>query len=184
MVSGILGQFTLIRDLCIESITNIREYERLVLLVYMKEKFIFFATHFLVFLSKKKNEKIAMRRLLFLSFIILILGSIQAQSNLLFVDISEGFIQNDNLKLADRFAQTIDLTIEETNGTYSKQQASILIKDFLQKNKSTSFEIKHQGSSNNKTFYAVCLLKSLAKKWNVYVLLNKNKKIIQLQIEE
>ena len=125
-----------------------------------------------------------MRKVLFLSFIILLSGAIQGQTNLLFVDVSEGFIQNDDLKLANRFAQTLDLTIAETNGTYSKQQASILIKDFLQKNKTTSFEIKHQGSSNNKTFYAVCLLSSQQKRWNVYVLLDKNKKIIQLQIEE
>jgi len=125
-----------------------------------------------------------MKRVLFLSFMILAFGAVKAQSSLLFADISEDFVQNDGFKLADKFAQTLDLTIEETNGTYSKQQASILIKDFLQNHKTTSFEIKHQGSSNNKTFYAVCRLKSKTKTWRVYVLLNKNKKIIQLQIED
>ncbi|NOR87891.1 MAG: DUF4783 domain-containing protein [Bacteroidales bacterium] len=115
----------------------------------------------------------------------LTLASVQAQSdNQAFNSIKDIFIQNDYQKLSEHFANTLDITIESTDGTYGKQQATVLIKDFFEANKTTSFKIKHKGSSNENTHYAVCDLKSSNKNWSVYILLNKQSKIIQLQIED
>ena len=126
-----------------------------------------------------------MKKALLLSLIVLFFSSIQAQSNTqLFDDISDSFRKNDDKLLSNNFAQTLDLTIGETDGTYSKQHASVLIKKFFTDHYISSFTIKHQGSSNNKTHYAVCYLKSNDKRWRVYILLDNHSKIIQLQIEE
>jgi len=126
-----------------------------------------------------------MKTFLQLMLIVLSLGQIQAQTDSsVFSSISVFFQQNDYEKLAAQFAETLDLTIGDTDGTYGKQQATILIKSFFGENKTTSFIIKHKGSSNERTHYAVCDLKSGNKNWSVYILLGKNSKIIQLQIEE
>jgi len=110
--------------------------------------------------------------------------NIKAQSSMdIFGAISETFINNDYQKLSSYFAKTLDMTIESNDGTYGKQQATILIKEFFKKNRTSSFSIKHKGASNAQTHYAVCDLQSNNKKWNVYILLDKQSKIIQLQIE-
>jgi len=126
-----------------------------------------------------------MKKALLLSLIVLFFGSVQSQSNnQLFSDIADSFRQNDDKRLSNKFAQTLDLTIGDTDGTYSKQHASVLIKKFFTKHHISSFTIKHQGSSNNKTHYAVCYLESGDARWRVYILLDNHSKIIQLQIEE
>jgi hypothetical protein len=126
-----------------------------------------------------------MKKALLLSLIVLFFGSVQAQSNnQLFNDIANSFRQNNDKLLSNKFAQTLDLTIGDTDGTYSKQHASVLIKKFFTSHQIASFTIKHQGSSNNKTHYAVCYLMSGDKSWRVYILLDNHSEIIQLQIEE
>lgn len=124
---------------------------------------------------------------IFLQIILItfIIGQTRAQSDVqIFNSITTFFQQNDYEKLASQFAETLDLTIEDTDGTYSKQQATVLIKSFFNENKTTSFIIKHKGASNERTHYAVCDLKSAHKSWSVYILLGKDSRIIQLQIEE
>jgi hypothetical protein len=58
------------------------------------------------------------------------------------------------------------------------------MKAFLTNNKTISIKMKHQGASNERTHYAVYDLKTKNKNWSVYILLNKDSHIIQLQIED
>ena len=125
-----------------------------------------------------------MKKFLPIIILILFIGTTSAQTaNQVFNSITETFIQNDYQKLSDHFAHNLDIMIGSNDGTYGKQQASILMKDFFEKNKTSSFKINHKGSSNERTQYAVCEMKSGNKLWSVYILLNKQFKIIQLQIE-
>jgi len=125
-----------------------------------------------------------MKKLLHISLIILLFGQAYAQESNTFTTISSYFQQNDYEKLSNQFAQNLDLTIGEIDGTYGKQQASVLIKAFLTDNKTISIKMKHQGASNERTHYAVYDLKTKNKNWSVYILLNKDSHIIQLQIED
>ena len=125
-----------------------------------------------------------MKKLLHISLIILLFGQAYAQESDTFTTISSYFQQNDYEKLSNQFAQNLDLTIGEIDGTYGKQQASVLIKAFLTDNKTISIKMKHQGASNERTHYAVYDLKTKNKNWSVYILLNKDSHIIQLQIED
>ncbi len=126
-----------------------------------------------------------MKRTLQILLIVFTIGQAQAQSDpSTFSSITVFFQQNDYQKLSNQLAQTLDLAIGDIDGTYGKQQASVLIKTFFEENKTTSFIMKHQGASNERTHYAVYELKSGNKNWSVYILLGKDSKIIQLQIEE
>ena len=126
-----------------------------------------------------------MKKLLHISLIILLFGQSYAQNDSkVFNSISSYFQQNDDEKLSNQFAENLDLTIGEIDGTYCKQQASVLIKDFFIDNKTISIKMKHQGASNERTHYAVYDLKTKNKNWTVYILLDKSSRIIQLQIED
>lgn len=98
--------------------------------------------------------------------------------------ISKTFLKKDSQGLGNQMANTLDLSIGNDDGTFGKQQAIVLLKDFFTKNDIKTFKIKHQGASNERTHYAVCDIKTDHKQWSVYILLNKESKIIQLQIED
>lgn len=111
--------------------------------------------------------------------------SIKAQSGeKTFNKIAESFLANDYKSLGNHFAGTLDLIIDNNDGTYGKQQAMMMLKDFFAQNKISQFKIKHNGSSNERTYYAVCDMSGSKKSWSLYILLNNDSKIIQLQIEE
>lgn len=111
--------------------------------------------------------------------------SIKAQSGeKTFNEIAKCFLANDFKALGNHFADNLDLIIENNDGTYGKQQAMMMLKEFFTQNKITHFKIKHNGSSNERTYYAVCDMTGSKKSWRLYILLNNDSKIIQLQIEE
>jgi len=122
-----------------------------------------------------------MKKLLHISIIILLFGQAYAQSDSnTFNDISNYFQQNDYEKLSNQFADNLDLTIGEIDGTYGKQQASVLIKEFLIENKTLTIKMKHKGASNERTHYAVYNLTTKNKNWSVYILLNKDEHKLKL----
>lgn len=98
--------------------------------------------------------------------------------------ISKTFLNKDSKGLGNQMANTLDLSIGNNDGTFGKQQAMVLLKDFFTKNDIKAFNIKHKGASNERTHYAVCEMKTDQKQWSIYILLNKESKIIQLQIED
>lgn len=107
-----------------------------------------------------------------------------AQDAQAFNEIAKSFANNDAASISSHYAETLDMNIGNTDGTFGKAQASVVLKDFLAKNKITSFTIKHQGASNERTQYSISIMKSKDKEWSVYILINTDKKITQLQIEE
>jgi len=85
------------------------------------------------------------------------------------------------------FSDTVDLTVRDTDGIFSKAQAKGVLKSFFENDKPKSFQIKHQGSSNNGTVYAIGLYVSSKASYRVYALfkdMQGSAKIVQLQIEE
>ncbi len=89
--------------------------------------------------------------------------------------------------LSDLFSDSVDLTVRETDGIFSKVQAKGVLKSFFENDKPKSFQIKHQGSSNDGTVYAIGLYVSDKGSYRVYALFKEKQgstKIVQLQIEE
>jgi hypothetical protein len=113
-----------------------------------------------------------------------IVGQSQNKTSTAPSPISKAFLASNHEALGNEFSHTLDLSLNGYEGTYGKQQASVIMKEFFDNNKVSSFKIKHKGSSNERTQYIVCDMQSAKKKWSVYILLNKDSKIIQLQIEQ
>lgn len=131
------------------------------------------------------NKAINMKYFLLSILLMVSSQSIYSQSGeQTFDKISKTFLKNDYKSLGSHFANTLDLIIETNDGTFGKQQALMILKEFFEKNKISYFKIKHNGSSNERTYYAVCDMSNSNKSWSVYILLNTDSKIIQLQIEE
>lgn len=91
-------------------------------------------------------------------------------------------------ELALYFSQNIELTVIESDGTYSKSQAEIIIKDFFAKNPPLDFSINHKGSSKDSSEFYIGSYKTASQKtYRIYFLIKSvsNKMLIQqLQIQE
>lgn len=94
----------------------------------------------------------------------------------------------DASKLAINFNSTIDLQVDKTDGSFSKNQAEVIIREFFKKSPVKSYSTNHLGSSNDGSNYIIGTYTSTTnKKYRVYVLLkNRDGKLLinQLQFEE
>jgi len=129
------------------------------------------------------------KRNLFLVFLIGLLSSpLAAQSfDSAIEQVKTSFNKGDFSNLSNLFSESVDLTVLNTEGIFSNAQAKGVLKTFFENDKPKSFQVKHQGSSNDGTRYAIGLYVSSKGSYRVYVLLKnkqENVKIVQLQIEE
>ena len=111
--------------------------------------------------------------------------SIQAQ-DIVSDKVIEAITKGDASELSKLFNSTIDINIPENEGTYSKNQAEIIVKKFFKKNPVTKFTINHSGSSNDGSKYSIGTYISYDKTYRVYFLLKKTSEkyfIQQLQFE-
>ncbi|HNZ42073.1 MAG TPA: DUF4783 domain-containing protein [Bacteroidales bacterium] len=93
----------------------------------------------------------------------------------------------DAKKLASFFSPSIDLTLPGTEGTYSKSQAEMIVKDFFTKYPPVSFKINQQGSSTEGSQFAVGTMVSKAATFKTYFLIKKRDGlplVHQLQFEQ
>ena len=89
--------------------------------------------------------------------------------------------------LVEYFGSTVELTIGEQEGTYSKAQAEQILKSFFQKNEAKTFAVKHSGSSSMGKKYSIGSYKTGKKSYRTYVLISeKSGKFViqQLRFEE
>lgn len=87
--------------------------------------------------------------------------------------ISAALKSADASKVSEYFYSTINLEVGEIDGSYSKKQAEMIVSDFFKKEPIKSFEIKHQGSSDDGSKYIIGNYKTVAKEYRVYILLKK-----------
>lgn len=102
-------------------------------------------------------------------------------------EISSAVKTGDAKLLAKYFSSTLDVTIPDVDGTYSKAQAEMLLKDFFLKNQPKSFTINHQGTSSDGSVFYIGSYQSVKKSFRIYFLLKKNgdKMLIQqIRFEE
>jgi hypothetical protein len=89
--------------------------------------------------------------------------------------------------LAVYFSATIDLTVPGSDGTYSKSQAELIVKEFFTSTPPTGFIIKHQGSSGEGSQFCIGSLETENVNFRTYFLIktiNGVSLITQLQFEE
>jgi hypothetical protein len=74
-------------------------------------------------------------------------------------------------ELAKYFSNTVEIMIPGKEGTFSKSQAVMIIKDFFEKNAASSFSTNQQGSSNGGAQFMIGTYKSGKVIYHVYVLI-------------
>ncbi len=121
--------------------------------------------------------------LLVLTFLISLMGGVVAQStDQIFHQLAQSFEQADHQGISNVFDNTLEISIDHKDGTYGKQQATAMLRDFLSRHRPSGFTIKHTGASQGQSYYAVCEMREQMNTWQVYLLLNTGGKIIQLKI--
>ena len=93
----------------------------------------------------------------------------------------------DATALSDFFNTMIDLGIAGNEDTYSKTQATQILKDFFQKNPVKSFKVTQQGSSTDGAQFTIGEMKAGTATYRIYYLLKKVSEkflIQQLQIQK
>jgi hypothetical protein len=88
-------------------------------------------------------------------------------------EIAAAIRSGDAAKLAAYFDNTVDITLPELEGTYSKSQAEMILRDFFTKNAPSSYVIDHEGSSDNGSIYMIGIYKSSSSSYRVYILIKK-----------
>ncbi|MEI6764484.1 MAG: DUF4783 domain-containing protein [Bacteroidota bacterium] len=93
----------------------------------------------------------------------------------------------DSKSLANYFSATLDLTVPGNEGTYSKSQAEIIVKNFFSQYAPVTFTVNQQGSSGEGSQFAIGTLKTASGSFRAYYLLKKSagqQLIVVLQFEE
>jgi hypothetical protein len=80
-------------------------------------------------------------------------------------------IRTGNSKeLAKYFSSSVEISLPEKEGTFSKTQAEMVMKDFFTKNPPASFNVNQQGSSSGGSQFMIGSYKSGGKVFRTYVL--------------
>lgn len=83
--------------------------------------------------------------------------------------------------LATYFSSTIEISLPTKEGTFSKVQSELIMKDFFSKNPPSSFVIDQKGSSSGGAMFMIGTYKSNNKIYKTYILLKpfENQMLIQ-----
>ena len=90
-------------------------------------------------------------------------------------------------QLAKYFNSTIELTIPDHEGTFSKVQAELMVKDFFSKYPPKSFTVNNQGTSKGGSYYTIGTLVTEKGSFRTYYLIKNisgENYIQQLQFEK
>ena len=69
---------------------------------------------------------------------------------------------------------SVELTINDNEGVYSKQQAEIMLRNFFAQNQPKNITIQHKGSSGQGAKYAIAIYESAQGKFRVYIFMKDN----------
>jgi hypothetical protein len=101
-------------------------------------------------------------------------------------DLSNAIKTGNSQKISMYFGSSVDLSIPNNEGVYSKMQARLILKTFFLKNKPADFKIVHNGDSKNNSHYSIGNLKTNKGSYRIYLLykVEDNKtKILEMKIE-
>lgn len=92
----------------------------------------------------------------------------------------------DSEEISRHFGSSVDLSIPNNEGVYSKIQAKLILKTFFLKNKPSAFSVVHNGDSKNNSFYSIGNLTTAKGNFRTYILykeVDKKITILELKIE-
>jgi hypothetical protein len=107
-------------------------------------------------------------KLKYITAICLLILSTVAQADV-FDDVINAMKEGNAKEVAKHFNVNVDLTINDQEGVYSKQQAEIMIKGFLARHHSKDAVIQHRGSSAQGAKYAIAKYETEQGVFRVYI---------------
>jgi hypothetical protein len=126
--------------------------------------------------------------IIFAGFILLLFSSSAfAQTNDMARDIAQAIRQGNAREVAKYFGQNVDLTLPGSEGTFSKSQAEVILRNFFSRNTPTGLTIPHQGTSRDGSIYVIGTMQTRGgQSFRTYFLLKKvsdNFQLHQIQFE-
>ncbi len=102
-------------------------------------------------------------------------------------DINKAIEQGSARNMARFFGPNVELYIPGSEGTFSRSQSEIILRDFFARNIPETFKIDHQGAARDGSLYVIGTLKTKSgSHYRVYYLIKKVSQsnfLHQLQIE-
>ena len=102
-------------------------------------------------------------------------------------EVTEAIRRGSSRDLARHFGSNVDLAIPGNDGTYSKAQAELIMRNFFSDNRPDSFTVNHQGASRDGSLYVIGTYETTRNRsYRIYFLIKKvsdNYFIHQLQFE-
>jgi hypothetical protein len=84
-------------------------------------------------------------------------------------------LKKSNMKEVSKFLNaSVELTVLNNEGVYSKQQAEIILKNFLDANPPKNITIQHRGSSAQGSKYAIAVYECTQGKYRAYIFMKDN----------
>lgn len=102
-------------------------------------------------------------------------------------NIDNAIKSGDAKAIAQYFSNSITLNILGKENVYSKTQAEQILKDYLTKNNCSTYQLKHQGNSRDKSVYVIGAFINNDINYRTYYFLGKegnSYKIKELKIEK
>ncbi len=121
-----------------------------------------------------------MKKFLFAAFLIVV-GSLFLFAQNGMTEVSNALKTGNAKTLASYFHNSLDLTIQKTEGTYSKAQAEQMIQNFFTSHKPVNYKTNHNGSSSDGSKYVIGRLDTQNGSFRVYLLFKNigGKELIQ-----
>lgn len=123
---------------------------------------------------------------LFVFLVALAFSLISPEQDKVYSDLERAFSRGDEKAILMHSGDKLLLEIDKKESVYSKAQAEMILRDFFEKNRPTSFKLIFKGNSKGNSAYSVGILESQAKKYRITITLKENGslfKIEQLKIE-
>lgn len=79
------------------------------------------------------------------------------------------FANGSSHELAQYLAPSVEVGFDGDKQTYSATQTELVVKNFFAKNPPSSFDVVHQGASNDGIPYAVCRYASRTGNYQVFI---------------
>jgi hypothetical protein len=124
--------------------------------------------------------KLIMDKFRFTAFVTIILlfispFSLHSQDvNSISGEVSNAIRRGNAAEIARYFGPNVELTLPGSEGTFSRQQSEIILRNFFSRNTPTAFTADHQGSSRDGSMYVIGSLQTRAgKNYRVYYYIKK-----------
>ena len=113
--------------------------------------------------------RIIITRLLVLCGLLLSLASWAAAQNDQLGAVRAAFANGSSHELAQYLAPSVEVGFDGDKQTYSATQTELVVKSFFAKNPPASFDVVHQGASNDGVPYAVCRYAGRSGSYRVFI---------------